>query len=235
MAFDFYDIAGVRFFMEAIDLDKPRVWFHIFNEQGPTEMLQWLFLGLITLASIFTSGQLLEHNNHRLGYFWFLIGILTLILLMEDGANVSHRFNQYMGYISPETLLNSRAIVYLMYIIIALIPIVKYWKDFYYYKLSFKYLISGYLVYGFAGFFSVFLGVLGISRAPIGNFIINNLHGGILNYADPLYLNEDVGEIFMDTVVEESIELFAVCLIFSSIVSFVQSYNDNMENYDSIN
>ncbi len=227
--FDIYNLAGVRSFLEASDLEKPRVWFHIFNEQGPTEMLQWLLLSLTTLISVFISGRLMEKRNYRLGYFWYLIGILTIILLLEDGSNVSHKFQEYMSYIAPESIFDSRFIVYSIYMIIAIVPLIKYGKDLYYYRTSFTYLITGYFVYGFAGFISVFLGLLGISRAPVGNYIIYNLLNGKLLYPYPRFHDAMIGEIFMDTVVEESIELFATCLLLCSILSFVhEHYNDQI-------
>jgi len=128
-----------------------------------------------------------------------------------------------MSYLFPGSILNSRKVIYLIYIFIASVPMIKYWRDIYCYKTSFKYLISGYIFYGIAGFQSVFLGVFGISRAPLGNYIINNLFNGTLYYSDPRYPSAYIGDRFMDTVFEESIELFAVCLLLCSILTFIQA------------
>ncbi len=218
---DVFDLAGIRSFMESVGVPSPRIWVHIFDEKGFTEWLQWLSLSLLALSTIFVSGQLIKMDK-LLGYFWFFIGIVAIIFLLEDGANTSHTFQRYMSYlVSDSSILNSRIIVYIAYMGFAIIPIIKYFKNIYSYRRSFKYLIAGYIFYGFAAIKSVFLGVFGINREILGTYILNDLLKGILNYSYSPASGRTLGCVFMDSVIEEPIELFAIVLLLCAIITFV--------------
>jgi len=237
LLFDVFNAFGVRSVLEAADLGAPAVWYHLFSARSPTEYLQCLLLGLLLLTSVFISGRLTGLKQNRLGCFWFIVGILALILLIEEGADFSRRYQTIMEHIIPGApFISGRAFIFSIYMLIALVPVVKYFKDIYAYKKSFWYLVTGYLVYGFAGIQSVFLGFFGLSRTPLGLFLFYDLLNGVLHF--PLsehYPTKDIiAFLFVDYVIEEPIELLALCLLLCSIFSFIASIYDQNSGHDLI-
>lgn len=226
LLFDVFNVFGVRSFLEAADLGAPAVWYHLFSARSPTEYLQCLLLGILLITCVYISGRLTELKNNRLSYFWFLIGILALILLIEEGADFSRRYQTIMEIIIPgSSFISNRAFIFSFYMLIALVPLFQYFKDIYPYRKSFWFLVAGFLVYGFAGIQSVFLGFFGLSRTPLGLFILYDLLDGVLHF--PLSANYPTKDIiaflFVDYVLEEPIELLAICLLLCSIFSFISA------------
>ncbi len=226
LLFDVFNVFGVRSFLKAADLGAPAVWYHLFSARSPTEYLQCLLLGILLITCVYISGRLTALKHNRLGYFWFLIGILALILLIEEGADFSRRYQTIMEIFIPgSSFIANRAIIFSFYMLIALVPLFKYFKDIYPYRKSFWFLVTGFLVYGFAGIQSVFLGFFGLSRTPLGLFIFYDLLDGILHF--PLSVNYPTKNIiaflFVDYVLEEPIELLAICLLICSIFSFISA------------
>ena len=229
---DVYDVAGIRTYMIEAEFYFQRIWVYIFHEAGPTEMLQWMFLGALALISAFVAGKLTEQNDTRIGVFWFLISIVAFILFLEDSANISHEFYEYTGIFVPHTsILYSRVPVYVVYMIIALVPLVKYWKDIRSYSRTLRYLIGGYLLYGAVSIQSAFLGNFGIDRTVVGDFLLYNVFKGVLSFPFP---HQDVSDLFMDTVIEESLELIAATVLFAAIIAFI-SEKESKEKSPSVN
>jgi len=217
--FDIFNLFGVRTFLEDLALNHPRVWLQLFLEGGPTEVLQWLALGFSSILSCYISGQLGREKIYQLRNFWFFLSIFLLLLVLEDAGNISHTFSEIMENAFPgNPFLNSRAPVYSFYFIIGILPILFYFKEIFFFKKFFSLLTIGYFIYGLAGFQSVFLDFLGINRGEIGNVIIYEWLEGKLHFSSPV--GNNIGDFFMDTVVEETVELLGACFLLSAVIYF---------------
>jgi len=233
--FDVYNLFGVRSFLEASGLGAPAIWYHLFSARSPTEYLQTFLLGLFALSCVYISGRASELEQYRLGYFWFMIGLFSLILLIEEGADLSRRYQTIMETVMPGApFFSSRAFIFSIYMLIGLIPLILYFKDIYVRKKPFFYLVGGYLVYGFAGIQSVFLNFIGLSRADLGIFIFYDLLGGALHFPlnEAYSSKEYIAFLFVDYVIEEPLELLAISLLLCSIFSYIAESHIVRENYE---
>ena len=224
LLFDVFNVFGVRSFLETSGLGAPAVWYHLFSARSPTEYLQTFLLGLFALSCVYISGRGSELLQNRLGYFWFMIGLFALILLVEEGADLSRRYQTIMEIIMPGApFLSSRAFIFSIYMLIGLVPLVLYFKDIYAHKKPFFYLVAGYLVYGFAGIQSVFLNFIGLSRVDFGMFIFYDLLGGVLHFPlNEVYSSKEyIAFLFVDYVIEEPLELLAICFLLCSVFSYI--------------
>ena len=233
--FDVYNLFGVRSFLEASGLGAPAVWYHLFSARSPTEYLQIFLLGLFALSCVYISGRTTELAQNRAGYFWFMIGLFALILLIEEGADLSRRYQTIMEIIMPGApFFSSRALVFSIYMLIGLIPLVLYFKDIYAHKKPFFYLVAGYIVYGFAGIQSVFLNFIGLSRVDFGMFIFYDLLGGVLHFPlNEVYSSKEyIAFLFVDYVIEEPLELLAICFLLCSVFSYMAESHIVRERYE---
>ncbi len=222
LLFDVYNLGGVRTFLEEMEIGAPRVWPQLFGTAGPIEMIESLLLGILGLLSMYVSGRLIGQEQNRLGYFWFLIGFFALLLFMEEAANVSNRYMAYMSYLNiGSSIVGSRIIFFLFYMIFALLPFVLFFKDIFQFKKSFTYLVAGYFFYGIAAIQSEFLKLIGIKRGILGDYLIQNIFDGQLYFYSAT--GEDLGNLFVDHVIEEPIELLSICLLLSALLAFIQS------------
>jgi len=114
--FDVYNLFGVRSFLEASGLGAPAIWYHLFSARSPTEYLQTFLLGLFALSCVYISGRASELEQYRLGYFWFMIGLFSLILLIEEGADLSRRYQTIMEMSCPERHFSPAGHLYFQFI-----------------------------------------------------------------------------------------------------------------------
>lgn len=222
--FDVYNLFGVRSFLEASGLGAPAVWYHLFSARSPTEYLQTFLLGFFALSCVYISGRTAELTQNRLGYFWFMIGLFALILLVEEGADLSRRYQTIMEIIMPGApFFSSRALIFSIYMFIGLIPLGLYFKDIYAHKKTFFYMIAAYMIYGFAGIQSVFLNFIGLSREDFGMFLFYDLLGGALHFPlnEAYSSKEYIAFLFVDYVIEEPLELLAITLLLCSVFSYI--------------
>jgi len=207
-----------------------KIWYEIFRESGPIENLQWFVLGLFSIVSAFISGNLWYHNKFHESRFWLLLSILGMIMVIEDTGNISHIFRSYVIRLElpvPAFIPDERIIVYAIYGLVALYPMFIYYKHKLSFPGPFRFLFVGYLIYGFISLSSASQdrGVIDWYQ-PAGEFLIDLIGNGKLYYTLPEthWAYEIVGYLFMDTVVEESIELIAAAFLLTGAFAFVEGY-----------
>ncbi len=204
-----------------------KVWFVLFKEAGPIENLQWFVLGLFSIVSAFISGNLWYQNKFHKSRFWLLLSILGTIMVIEDAGNISHSFRTYvipLGLAIPG-LPDQRIIVYAIYGLVALYPILIYFKHKLSFPLPFKFIVIGYLVYAFISFSSASQDIISWYQ-PVGDFLIDFVGSGKLYFTLPetYWAYEILGYLFMDTVFEESVELISAAFLLSGAFAFVDGH-----------
>lgn len=86
------DVAGVGSeWLQATRPDEPAMWLLLFNPSGVTEMIVWVLLGGLVLASGGLAGRLRGAGERRAAMFWRLVGVAGILMLLEDTANARFR------------------------------------------------------------------------------------------------------------------------------------------------
>lgn len=210
-----FDIRGLGNLGET--MDSP-IWAHIFQEAGPTELLQWLTLGSFSIVSAYVAGlykQLMRFTESKM---WFFMAILGIILVIEDAGNTSHIVRNFFGTIGLDTLRNlGRLMVYGVYGAVAVYPLALYFikqKSVLNSSKNFKYILIGYTLYAIVAFTSASQSALTVWYAPIGDYLLDTIGNGSLSFTLPVdHWADSAGHLFMDTVVEESVELLSASFL----------------------
>lgn len=218
---DVQNLFSLRDFLESADLNHPRAWFHLFGERGYIELIQWFFLASLALTSMFFGARNIDTDAERLGRFWILMAIFFTILLVEDAGNTSHLYSEYAKRIFQDnSFLSSRRIVYVGYMILGSLPVLKYLKDLIQFPKAFIVLLLGYGTYGFAGIQSAFT-YLNDFRYALGDDFVNQRFNGALYFEIPAGWSTE--EAFADFVFEEPLELLAIFIFVYALVLFIQN------------
>ncbi len=213
----------------------PALWDLLFTEAGPVELVQWFFLGGLTVISGLISGRLRERGEHRKSRFWLFFSIAGFLFLMEDAGNVRHFFLRNL-FALDWTVLNVLETLY--FGLLAFFPVyavVRFGKDIVGKNITTKLLIIGFIFYGSA---AVLSGPLEATEYDwrLGDGIYNIMVGvggeelrELYEDADQriLELERERGVTMMDVrtrlvdyPVEESLELMGVVFLVSSALSY---------------
>ncbi len=214
---DVENIFGIRdYIVEDMQLNRPFVWHYLYVEGGITEMLQWILIGFSALGAAYISGTEQTIDKKR---FWLLIGILSIIMLIEDAGNPRHYFRYtFVEYFSIHPIF----VTGLYYFLIGLIPIYAIFKYGYILKSNIK--TVGYLIIFFSFYFiATFTSATGETgwREEYGN----KIYGWIANRAPDMkyiYLHTEGWKI-MDYLIEESLELVGAGALLAMVIAWLES------------
>lgn len=81
--------------LQAASPDEPAMWLLLFNPSSPTEMIVWVLLGGLVLASGSLAGRLRLAAEPRAAAFWRLVGVAGILMVLEDTANVRYRLAEW--------------------------------------------------------------------------------------------------------------------------------------------
>jgi len=230
---DVMNIFGLRNLYS--DMTVPLLWDLMFQERGPVEMFQWLFLGFLTITSAFLFGILTERNRRKEGMFWFLFSIAGVLMLMEDAGNIRHfvlRENMVLGWVVMQSLET------LYFGLIAAIPIaavLKYGKHLRESRITIVLLALGFLFYGMAVFFSgpadltninIYVGdAFYDATATLGGEELEQIYEETDARLEEQAGGEgfmDVSYRFVDHLIEESLELLGATMLLAAAVSYME-------------
>lgn len=209
-AVDVQDAFGLRSRMLALDMNGPAVWYQVFASRKLTSILQWALLAAATPIAGIMAGRLKESGRQGPGAFWSLISVALALTLMGDGGNFHDIVVSYGSDLFPEyaTLITIVVRLCLFGGISAI--------------LAYALVVHGRSVWGTAGFrpfivmayaaaalgaFSDVSTWIGFYEAA-GLFVHNTLAQGQLVLFPTHTLASQAG-LFMDSVWEESLELFS--------------------------
>ena len=225
---DIINLFGWSDFLSTKDVSGvPLLWFHLFTEASPTEMLQWFSLAACILLCGIHYGLYKATGDERATFFLF-IGIGLSIMLVEDAGNFRHRINHYVSFLAGNSRLLRFGVELLIYSALGFVmvyPIIKYWKKLRFNAYKQRLIIGAYLLYASASIASV-------SRSFWYGDFGERIISGLSLYENPAWNNANVfleslerpplGFYLMDFVFEESFELLgAVCFLafFVSVLS----------------
>lgn len=177
----------------------------LFADLGPVEWFQWFMLSIVIFVGSYQASTLKDYNAHA-SMFWLLLSIGCIFMLVEDAGNLRHRMGSFLNLFSPVLPEGTPLILVwemIYFSILAALPVyafIKYSKD-----LSVRVwwcVVVGFMFYGLAAGMSVSSG-LGWYDI-VGDWIMSGFSDQMLR--EDIY-RQNLGFWFMDTLVEESIEL----------------------------
>ena len=208
--------------------ERPFMWYFLFMEGSPTEMLQWAYLAGTVVLCGYLSGQLRAKKYFPPSRFFLLLGVGTSIMLMEDAGNLRHQIKYYVRLIFGDTMIlgmGTEIVFYLLLASLLLYAFVKYWRYPWQSWQTRYYMIGGCLFYAVAAIASAtrhfrdwydhagewILKVLGLSETVNALFI-------------PYSGGRDAGFYIMDFLVEESIELMGASALCAAILAYLREF-----------
>jgi len=188
------------------------LWFHLFREGGPSEHLSWLLLGAAALLGAASAGR--SSGADARFWAWFAFG--AVLLLIEDAGNTSHRFARFMNMFAEVSRDAGRLVVFAIIGAVMLGVLLWFRDQWSQWPSVRRMLLAGYVTYGVAAGASVPFNLVGAGYQSVGDTLLATLFGGRLSrLPEPVWGAEtdNTGYVFMDLVVEESIEVLAAALL----------------------
>lgn len=218
---DVFNVFGLRDALVAGP--HQQIWFRLFREGRPTEMLQWAALGGAALVGGVLAGMHLAQQRRACAMFWLLMGIAAVLMLIEDAGNPRHYFGEMARYHigSPAQIATELA----YFAILAAFPLyalLRYWRCPWACPSTRRYLIAGIAFYAIAGIAS---GTRDIGHwyVQVGGYIDQVVLGGrLIPLTDDPWQTGGLGFHLMDALVEESIELVGATLLFAAALSYLR-------------
>ena len=236
------DMFGLRSFIN--NYSNPYFWMFVFIEGSITEHIQWAFLIIVLVIVVLHILKTYRKFTNRDALPWFLFFIGVYLMFLEDRSNIRHLISQTIGSrllgqdiygAAWETSMIRSSIELFFYFIVsctmlsAFVLIIKKYKNL---QQGTLFLLTGYLLYGFAAFASATRNI-GNWYAVVGtkvlDLIIAGRDIGWTASTIPTFSWKPLGFWFMDFVVEESIELMAVTFLLAAVLIFLPLTKNNEE------
>lgn len=184
------------------------LWYHLYQEGGPVELMQWLLLLAGALLASATAGRTCGVEQRVSGAFAAGLALLAI----EDAGNPSHLFRVYLDTAW------ARLPVFLLLAGIMLAVLPGLWNLGSRGYNTRTPLVIGYFAYGSAALLSQSYVVVPDSYPILGDWILDRIFAGELApLPEAIWGSDTVAEatsiVFMDSLVEESIELLAAGLL----------------------
>jgi len=194
------------------------LWYLLFREGGPSEHISWLLLGAAALLGAASAGR--SSGADAKFWAWFAFG--SILLLIEDAGNTSHRFASYLNNFTRQafgfevSLEAGRLVVFAILGAVMLGVLLRFREQWSQWPSVRRMLLAGYVTYGLAAGASVPFNLVGVGYQSVGDTLLATLFGGRLSrLPEPIWGadTDNTGQVFMDLVVEESIEVLAAALL----------------------
>ena len=209
LAVDVLDVGGVRErLFVAREADMPHLYIHLADNNRPLEWVQWILLIVGSVTSGLASGRWLERGERdramRVGGLAILLGLLAI----KDAGSPRHVIRAYVldwfgetaMYLAELTVFGVVAAVALV-VFVRLLPLARLDRP------TGRLLIIGYSTYAVAALMSA---TRTFWYQDTGLWIQRNVFRDRMLQA---FYEEGQGYMFMDSIVEESVELLAIGLL----------------------
>ena len=209
--------------------ERPFMWYYLFTEGSPTEMLQWAYLAATVILCGVLIGRLGERGYRLPAQFFVLMAAGTGIMLMEDAGNLRHRIKFYILLAFGDTMALGIAVELVIYALLGALMIyalVRFWRYPWRHRETRHYMIAGYSLYAVAAIASA-TRHFGDWYDHAGEWLLRAW--GLWEPFTALFIPTDVGRpigfYIMDFLVEESIELLAASALCAAVYAYLREFS----------
>lgn len=216
----------------------PLLWYELFSEGSPAEMLQWAALAVSFLAMTTAALQFRKQPDRFCYRFAAMLSLGLLLMVIEDALNFRHVVvDYYFPFVFGEQSTDQRRVYRLIWELIfysflsvlMVVPFLFFWRKKIWHGAGLRLLTVAYLIYGFAGFSSA-LRRVGQWQERLGHWLIEHLNLAVLPaWEESLSrmerwreqssdYNHTLGYLLTDHLIEESIELIAATLLVTAFL-----------------
>jgi hypothetical protein len=235
---DVFNVAGSRDWLQGTRLEPPMLWFHLYQDAGPVELVVWSMISFLGVISGVLGGSLaaqahLTDDPHiraqarSAASFWILWAITAFLLLIEDAGNVRHIMNRYGFMLTDMRRVHTALIEMSWFAFIAAFPLYAIFRHgrFVGAIRSVRwYGIVGILIYGLTGIMN---GIRNVKNfyTRLGEWMSEELLGGRLLVAYR-WDQEEQWWYLPDLVLEEPGELAGMTLMVAAALAFARYLSD---------
>ncbi len=217
-------------------LEVPLLWNFLFTENGPIEILQWIFLGGFTITSFFLANKLKKKGKTKEKMFWSIFAVAGILMLIEDIFSLRILISVAILEADKHGVKMIQILIYSLISILPLISLLIYRKKVFQHRTTKILLISGVIIYGSAAFISGPSDLIGTTDR-MGNTLYDTTTsiGGeeLVEIYDEIDRRVEKGELarlnvryrLVDYIVEESLELLGAMLLLASSISYKNHIN----------
>lgn len=234
LAVDVINVAGSRDWLMTTRLEPPMLWFHLYQDAGPIELVVWSMISFLGVVSGVLGGSLaaqahltddpaVRDQARRAASFWILWAITAFLLLIEDAGNVRHMLNRYGFMLTDMRRVHTALIELTWFAFIASFPlyaIVRHGRVVGALRSVRWYGIAGILIYGFTGAMNGLRNVKNF-YTRLGEWMSEELLGGRLLVAYR-WDQEEQWWYLPDLVLEEPGELIGMTLMVAAALAFAR-------------
>ena len=222
---DALNFAGLRDSLVATGLQMPATWPHIFREGGPTEILQWLCLGIASVLAATVAGELrsTKQRDADTRMFWMLMSIALMFLLIEDAGNPRHYIRDAVFELtgSQTARLAVESLVFMILAGLPLYALVRYRREVIRFGSAKWYLLCAFLCYGVAGVASATRYAWYEDAGAIFHAVVGS---DLLELEHPHFTEVGIEFFLMDWLFEESVELLGAAFFVCATLAFVREF-----------
>ncbi len=207
--------------------ERPFMWYYLFMEGSPTEMVQWLYLSATVVLCGLTSGRLAAKNYRLPARFFLLMGIGVVTMLMEDAGNLRHQIKYYFRLALGDTMLVGIAVEMLFFGLLGLFmlyALVRYGRYVWRQRMTRNFLGLGYISYAVASLAS---GTRHFADwyDHAGNWLLQvvGLYEPFNARFVPTAVGRPIGFYVMDFFLEESLELVAAAALCTAAYAYYRA------------
>ena len=225
---DVLNVAGIQ---DALPdgLQWRAIWFNLFSQAGPVEMMQFAMLGGTVVVGAVMAGTLHASRRPTPGSFWMLIAIGALILLVEEASDVRFKIWDMVSLVVGEGEAQRNIVELASFALLAAVPVyavLRYWRVPWRSSSTRRYLVACFAVYVPTALASGTRNIGGDESWYVawGQFLHERVFAGRLLEDFPAFLGKPPGYLLMDGPITESFELIGATMLLAAALAYAHHY-----------
>jgi hypothetical protein len=222
------NMLGLRSQLAGGDLEVGLLYFYLYKDGGPVELVQWFYLAAFTLIAAHLSGRFAAEDGDA-SRFWLFGAILGILMVLEDTGDVRHLLADVGVHVLPLPSSVARTLIevafYALIATPALLAALLYGRLPVDRRPRAALLVPGVVFYAIAAIASA-TRAIGNWYVHAGHWVHERMMGGNLPAMPDGFWGVADGRdvtafMMMDFILEESIELMGAAFLLAAAIHMV--------------